>query len=345
MHDAVGGIAMELAARHGPEPLLLLGDSAAFRDLLGRLRGVARAQRTTLISGPTGSGKDVVARALHAASSRRECPYVTVHCGALPEGLVEAEMFGHSRGAFTGALQSRHGLVRTASGGTLFLDEVDSLPHSAQTKLLRFLESGEYRAVGSDHVEQSDAWVIAATNQNLSDRVREGSFRADLMYRLAVVELPVPPLRQRSGDIPQLAQHFLAEIDPAKRFDEQALAALQSYDWPGNVRELKHRVQAAALLIDGDVIGVNELHFLQGASPPACEPMPAAPGPKALQHELWDLVDGAGLTLAQAISECERLLVQSALLAENNNRARAAGRLGIHVRTIFKKMKRPDGSP
>src|SRR5262249_10186877 len=157
-----------------------------------------------------------------AASERHDRPYVTVHCGALPEGLVEAEMFGHSRGAFTGAMQTRPGLVRTATGGTLFLDEVDSLPQSAQAKLLRFLETGEYRAVGSDGVECSDAWVIAATNQNLGDCVRDGNFRADLMYRLAVVELPVPPLRNRREDIRQLAWHFLAEIDPAKRFDEEA---------------------------------------------------------------------------------------------------------------------------
>jgi DNA-binding NtrC family response regulator len=254
-------------------------------------------------------------------------------------------MFGHSRGAFTGAMQTRQGLVRTATGGTLFLDEVDSLPQSAQAKLLRFLETGEYRAVGSDHVELSDAWVIAATNQNLPDRVRGGSFRADLMYRLAVVELPVPPLRQRSGDIRQLAQHFLAEIDPGKRCDEEALLAMESYDWPGNVRELKHRVQSAALLTEGDTIGLREMHFLEGSTPREPDRPQGASLPQDLQHELWDLVDGGGMTLAQAISECERLLVQSALLAEKNNRTRAAGRLGIHVRTMFKKIKRPDGSP
>jgi len=335
---------MEIRVQHGPELPVLLGDSATFRDLLGRLRGVAKAQRTTLISGPTGSGKDVVARALHAASGRRERPYVTVHCGALPETLVEAEMFGHNRGAFTGAVQTRPGLVRTASSGTLFLDEVDSLPQSAQAKLLRFLETGEYRAVGSDHVERSDAWVIAATNQNLSDCVRGGSFRADLMYRLAVVELPVPPLRQRTGDIRQLAEHFLAEIDPGRRFDGAALLAMESYEWPGNVRELKHRVQSAALLTEGTTIGLGEMRFLGDAPAEGAERQPGAERPKALQSELWDLVDGGGLTLAQAICECERLLVESALLAENNNRARAAGRLGIHVRTIFKKMKRSDGT-
>jgi DNA-binding NtrC family response regulator len=238
----------------GFEPPVLVGQSPAFRDLVGRLREVARVRRTTLISGPTGAGKDVVARSLHAYSDRRDRPYVTVHCGAMPEQLIEAEMFGHSRGAFTGAIQSRGGLVRSASGGTLFLDEIDSLPASAQAKLLRFLETGEYRAVGSDQLEHSDAWVIAATNQDLAERVRGGAFRADLMYRLAVVELPVPPLRARPDDIAELAQHFLSQIDANKHFDEEALRAMQSYLWPGNVRELKHRVESAALFSEAPTI-------------------------------------------------------------------------------------------
>jgi two-component system NtrC family response regulator/two-component system response regulator AtoC len=317
----------------------LVGNSPAFVALMGRLRGVAKAQRTTLISGPTGSGKDVVARSLHAASTRRGRPYVTVHCGALPEALVEAEMFGHSRGAFTGATQSRGGLVRAASGGTLFLDEIDSLPASAQAKLLRFLETGEYRSVGCDHVDHSDAWVIAATNQRLSDRVREGLFRADLMYRVAVVELPVPPLSERAEDIPGLAEHFLAQVDAGKRFDQEAVRAMQSYDWPGNVRELKHRVESAALLTERDTIDAQALALAPPASPaPSCAAVAGCEEP-ALEQRLWSLIDSNGLSLAQAIGECERMLVRAALRAEKNNRTRAAGRLGIHVRTIFKKLR------
>jgi DNA-binding NtrC family response regulator len=319
---------------------LLVGESPCFRDLVGRLRSVARAQRTTLISGPTGSGKDVIARSLHASSLRHDRPYVTVHCAALPETLLEAEMFGHSRGAFTGATSSRPGLVRTASDGTLFLDEVDSLPASSQAKLLRFLETGEYRAVGSDHLEHSGAWVIAATNQDLSERVREGVFRADLMFRLAVVELPVPALRQRQNDIRSLAQHFLHQVDAHKQFDQEALHALESYDWPGNVRELKHRVEAAALLNDTDVIDASLLclgrRFGRALQAAQAHLPDAAPAP--LEDQLWSLINGNGLTLAQAIGECEKLLVRAALRAENNNRTRAADRLGIHVRTIFKKL-------
>jgi DNA-binding NtrC family response regulator len=323
-----------LAEAHEPPPLV--GSSPAFQTLVGRLRGVARAQRTTLISGPTGAGKDVVARSLHAASMRRERPYVTVHCGALPEPLVEAEMFGHSRGAFTGATQSRGGLVRAASGGTLFLDEIDSLPPSAQAKLLRFLETGEYRSVGCDHVDQSDAWVIAATNQRLSDRVKDGLFRADLMYRLAVVELPVPPLSERVEDIRGLAEHFLQRVDPNKQFAEEAVRAMQSYEWPGNVRELKHRVESAALLTDRDTIDAHALCLAQPDAPGA--PIQCASEDAPLEQRLWSLIEGNGLTLAQAIGECERMLVRAALRAEKNNRTRAAGRLGIHVRTIFKKL-------
>src|SRR5215468_5350171 len=167
--------------------LTFVGQSTAFQHLRSRIPQVARVARTTLICGPTGSGKDLIARMLHDHSERRGRPFVIVHCAALPDTLVEAEMFGHARGAFTGATQARPGLIRTASHGTLFLDEVDSLPLSAQAKLLRFLETGEYRAVGADRVEHSDAWVIAATNQDLNDCVRAGSFRADLMFRLAVV--------------------------------------------------------------------------------------------------------------------------------------------------------------
>ena len=244
-------VEMSIARGEQIEQPLLIGQSPTFLALKDRLPVIAQAQRTTLIGGPTGSGKDVVARSLHRQSARSERPYVAVHCAALPDNLVEAEMFGHSRGAFTGATQSRPGLIRSALDGTLFLDEVDSLPASAQAKLLRLLETGEYRAVGADRVERSDAWVIAATNRDLADCVRQGSFRADLMYRLAVVKLDVPSLRERSTDILRLADHFLDQVSGAtKYFDDGARRALLSYAWPGNVRELKHRVEAAALRCD-----------------------------------------------------------------------------------------------
>jgi DNA-binding NtrC family response regulator len=324
----------------GPE---LVGRSPQLKILRERIPFVARAQRTTLISGPTGSGKDVIARTLHGESPRRSQPYVTVHCAALPETLVEAEMFGHSRGAFTGATQKRDGLIRTASHGTLFLDEIDSLPSSAQAKLLRFLETGEYRAVGSDQVEQSDAWVITATNQDLEDRVRRGLFRADLMFRLAVVTLDMPPLAKRPEDILELAEHFLRLFTQgSKSFAEEARRALLAYEWPGNVRELRHRVEAAAIFTESPVIDSIALNLggaRRGPDPVNVDP-PLSPDVEtsALARELWRLVDRDRLSLAEAMDRCERVLLEAALHAEGENRTRAANRLGIHVRTMFKKL-------
>jgi DNA-binding NtrC family response regulator len=327
----------------------LVGSSARFTLLKNRLPAVAQAQRTTLISGPTGSGKDVVARSLHAQSPRKSRPFVAVHCAALPDTLVEAEMFGHSRGAFTGATHLRQGLIRSAASGTIFLDEIDSLPSGAQAKLLRFLETGEYRAVGSDQTERSDAWVLAATNQDLGERVSRGMFRADLMYRLAVVNLQVPALVERADDMLTLAEHFLAQTTGgAKRFDDGARAALRSYAWPGNVRELKHRVETAALFDENDVIGRQALDL---PAPPALPRPPSRDGGELattdgtlaaargeLEHDLWSLIAYEGMTLSQAMGRCEQLMIRAALRAEGNNRTRAAGRLGIHVRTIFKKL-------
>ncbi len=317
---------------------LLVGRSAQIKLLKARLPAVARAQRTTLISGPTGAGKDVVARTLHAQSLRRDRPFVTVHCAALPDTLVEAEMFGHSRGAFTGATQARAGLIRSAAGGTIFLDEVDSLPTGAQAKLLRFLETGEYRAVGCDRVEHSDAWVIAATNQNLAERVERGAFRSDLMYRLAVVNLPVPPLAARVDDVLALAEHFLAAAG-GKQLDAAARAALLAHDWPGNVRELKHRVETAAILDDAPTIGVEALGFSGLPSARVRDvPEAATPTERNLESDLWSLIAEHGLTLSQAMGHVENLMIRAALRAECDNRTRAANRLGIHVRTIFKKL-------
>jgi DNA-binding NtrC family response regulator len=339
------------ASRRSP----LVGISENFHRLRGRIASVARAQRTTLICGPTGSGKELVARALHEESERSQRPYVTVHCGALPDTLVEAEMFGHSRGAFTGATQARQGLIRSAATGTLFLDEVDSLPAAAQAKLLRFLETGEYRAVGSDRLEQSAAWVIAATNQDLGTCVARGAFRPDLMYRLSVVRLDVPPLAQRREDILVLAEYFLQVATAgSKRLADQARDALLSYDWPGNVRELKHRIEAAALFHAGDEIDASALGLgaekktHDGSDGSVAEPVETARaglGPASavlsslpLERELWSLIEHDGLTLAAALARCEEILVHAALRAEGMNRTRAAGRLGIHVRTIFKKL-------
>jgi DNA-binding NtrC family response regulator len=317
-----------------------------------RLDGIARAERTTLITGPTGAGKDVIAQSLHHLSRRRAAPFVAVHCAALPETLVEAELFGHARGAFTGAVAAREGLVRTAEHGTLFLDEIDSLSCGSQAKLLRFLETGEFRQVGADRTERSGAWVVAASNQDLHARVRAGLFREDLLYRLEVVKIAVPPLRERPEDIPALVRHFLEDLGCSnKRLSPQAEAALTGHTWPGNVRELRHRIEAAALLGEGEVIELEELG-LEPQSPHPAEgrvaPLAAGPSDAAHGHplesghglelELWRLVADAGMSLAQATAVCEDMLVKAALRAEGDNRTRAAARLGINVRTIYKKL-------
>lgn len=320
-------------------PLGLIGNSPAIRSLAERLPAIARARRTTLISGATGTGKEVVARALHTQGAAPSAPYVAVHCGALPETLVEAELFGHTRGAFTGATQARPGLIRSAHGGTLFLDEVDSLSASAQAKLLRFLESGEYRPVGSDRVEGAEAWVIAATNCDLNERVRRGDFREDLLYRLDVMRLDLPPLRLRGSDIDLLAHHFLGGIPGGFRFSDDALLALRAHPWPGNVRELKHRIERAAVLSLNHVIDAAALGLAEARLPE--EPPVAGPTLDTLSRELWQLIERDKLTLGQVVEVCEQALIRAALGAEAQNRTRAANRLGIHVRTIFKKMRAP----
>lgn len=330
---------------------LLLGESMVMQVLRARIAAAARVGRTTLITGPTGSGKDLVARTLHARSNRALRPFVCVHCAALPESLIESELFGHSRGAFTGAIQTRNGLAKTAARGTLFLDEIDTLPVSAQAKLLRFLETGEYRPVGSDRVEHAETWVIAASNQDLVARAREGSFRADLLFRLAVIKIDVPPLRDRIDDILDLAEIFLGTISGGtKQLGDDARRALHSHDWPGNVRELKHRVEAAALLSDEAVLDAASLLLPLGCSSrsarrheadspdPTAVTAPPGSATEPLSSELWRLVDETGLGLSSALALCEQLLVKRALVVEGNNRARAAGRLQINVRTIFKKL-------
>jgi DNA-binding NtrC family response regulator len=314
-----------------------------------RLDAIARAERTTLISGPTGSGKDVVAHSLHERSRRSSAPLIVVHCAALPDNLIEAELFGHAKGAFTGAYQARSGLVRSAEHGSLFLDEIDSLSLGAQAKLLRFLETGEFRAVGADHAERSDAWVIAATNQELRARVRDRTFREDLLYRLEVVRIDVPALAHRPDDIAILADHFLRSVGCGhKRFTPAAERRMRGYDWPGNVRELRHRVESAALLYEDDDIDEAALGL---PSQPATESNPEADAQldahgeasmDSLRARLWRMVEETGMTLAQATLACEDMLVAAALQAESNNRTRAAARLGINVRTIYKKLCRDD---
>lgn len=314
-----------------------VGESPVVQATLARVGLLARAHRTTLITGPTGSGKEIIARMLHDRGQTPGTPYVVVHCGTLPDHLAEAELFGHTRGAFTGAFDSRPGLVRTAAGGTLFLDEVDALTPAVQVKLLRYLETGEFRSVGSDRTDRAKSWVLAATNHDLNDRVRRGEFRADLLYRLEVMMVDVPPLRLRGADIELLAKHFLVQaIGETRRLSDDALAAIRRYDWPGNVRELKHCIERAALLGEHETIDAVDLALKDAevATPSTVT------GRGGLAEQLWDLIAAEGLSLGEAVARCEHVIIAAALDAEHGNRTRAADRLGIHLRTIFKKLRK-----
>jgi DNA-binding NtrC family response regulator len=312
-----------------------IGAAVAMWALSQRLPRAASAERTTLIYGETGTGKELVARTLHGLSSRRNRPFVTVHCGAIPDSLVEAELFGHARGAFTGATQAREGLVQLAGDGVLFLDEVNSLSFGAQTRILRLLESGEYRQVGTDVTRHSHAWVIAATNEDLQRCVASEQFRMDLFHRLDVVRLNVPPLRQRTEDILLLAEHFKERFGrPGLHFTAPARAALLACPWQGNVRELKNRVESAVIMAEADAIDAADL----GLPEPLHAPMPVEQKPT---RDLWSLIEEEGMSLDEAVRWCERELISRELSLEGQNRTRAAQRLGIHVRTIFKKLAGP----
>jgi len=241
-----------------------IGESSAFRTMLSILSRIARYDATVLISGETGSGKEMAARAIHYQGSRRERPFIPVNCGALPDHLVENELFGHARGAYTDARESQIGLIAQAEGGTLFLDEVDTLTTKAQVSLLRFLQDGQYRRLGSSRSETADVRIVAACNSDLRQSVDQGCFRADLYYRLTAMELQVPPLRAREYDAVLLARHFVAESARQYRLPVQDLHPetehwLLHYAWPGNVRELHNRIQREFLLSDGPDILVREV--------------------------------------------------------------------------------------
>ncbi len=249
----------------------LIGNSPCMLEISRRIRLVAPRSTPVLIEGPTGSGKELVAEALHNLSTRNRKPFVAINCAAIPEALLEAELFGHTRGAFTGAVQGRVGRIEAADGGTLFLDEIGEMPLSLQSKLLRFVESGELQRVGDNETLKVDVRIIAATHQPLAQRAQAGSFRADLYYRLAVFLVRTPALAEHLDDLPLLVDHFLAKLGrsmPVKRIDDAAMSQLTAHAWPGNVRELEHVLERAAILAgDEPVLTVNDIDFGISMSP------------------------------------------------------------------------------
>ncbi len=309
----------ELAGRPGFEGVI--GQTPAMQTVFTLIDAVASSDALVLLTGPTGTGKELLARALHTRSHRAQQPFVAVNCAALPEGLLESELFGHEKGAFTGAIRQHLGKFEQADGGTLFLDEIGEIPHATQVRLLRVLESAELQRVGGRQTLSVNVRVVAATNRDLRNEVLEGRFREDLYYRLNVFHIPVPPLRDRKDDIPLLAEHFLAKFATRHRrttrqISAASLRALSHHDWPGNVRELEHVIERATILCSGPVL--EDVHLPN--SPAIADPKPAGPPPAALP------LSG---TLPEALEALERSLVVAALRAEKGVQARAARRLGV----------------
>jgi len=307
------------------EQSALIFRSKALEGLVALAETAARADSTVIITGESGTGKDVLARFIHARSARSDSPMISVNCAALPETLFESEFFGHERGAFTGATATKRGLIEAADGSTLLLDEVGEMPLQTQVKLLQFLEEGRFRRVGSTRDRESDVRVIAATNRNLADEVNTGRFRADLFYRLNVISLHVPPLRQRREDIPALVEHFLTVFRerfnrPALDLTDEARQRLSAYDWPGNVRELRNCLERAAALATSDRIEADQV--LQSVSTQSEEGKTPAP-------------DSAPATLEQL----ERQHILRVLEDSGGNRERAAAILGISARTLYRKLR------
>ena len=322
-------------SREGRAPIgeTLIGDSPATRALAEMIDRVADSKATVLITGETGSGKEVVARALHQASGRAAGPLVTVNCGAIPEGLIETELFGHVAGAFTDAKGARPGRVREADGGTLFLDEIGDLPLQMQGRLLRVVQERVVSPVGSGATFPVDVRFVAATNRDLGAMVRAGQFREDLYFRLNVVPVELPPLRSRAEDIPLLAAHFLARMrrgGESLSITERALTMLRLYHWPGNVRELEHAIERMVILDRDGVIDIDDL-------------------PVRLRTEVTgQVIEGLSsfaahdepIDLNSAVAEFERALIESALRKTGGNRSKAARLLGIGRTTLLDKLKR-----
>jgi two-component system response regulator AtoC len=305
----------------------IVATSEAMIELLETMERAAAFKSTVLITGESGTGKEVLARAIHAQSPRRNDAFVAVNCGAIPEALLESELFGHAKGAFTGADRTRRGLFAEADGGTLFLDEVGELPTALQVKLLRVLQEEEVRPIGDTKARAVDVRVIAATSRDLEAEVAEGRFREDLFYRLNVMRLEVPPLRERPRDIPLLVDHFLAHFRKTlgravRTLSDDALERLLAYRWPGNVRELENVIERAIILADGDTVTLRELP--QNVVSPE------------------DPAQGRGLqdfSLKRARRSVEVDVIQRALRATGGNRTHAARLLGISHRALLYKIK------
>ena len=313
----------------GPHLEGIVSGSGVMEDLINTVARAAPTEATVLIAGESGTGKELIARAIHAASRRASGPFVAVHCAALAEGILESELFGHEKGAFTGADRSRPGRFEAASGGTLFLDEAGEIPPAVQVKLLRVLQERQVERVGSNRSVALDVRLVAATHRDLAEEIRAGRFREDLYYRLAVIRLFVPPLRNRREDIPRLVEHFLAKHGGSgthlvEGISREAMDLLLRYDYPGNVRELENIVQSAAVLSRGEILTSDDL-------PPAVR---ARADEEGLTFQTFEG------SLPRQVGALERRLIEESLAASGGVQCRAAERMGISERTLRYKLEK-----
>ncbi|MGH7710203.1 MAG: sigma-54-dependent transcriptional regulator [Gemmatimonadaceae bacterium] len=337
-----------LQVRHERE---IIGDSASFRRILQTLATVAPTRATVLLQGESGTGKELIARAIHDQSDRRGKPFVKLNCAALPDGLIESALFGHEKGAFTGAVKRVEGAFERANGGSLLLDEISEMKLELQAKLLRVLQEQEFERVGGSSPIRVDVRVIATTNRDLAARAATNEFRQDLYYRLAVVPIVIPPLRERPDDIPPLAYRFAlataAEIGKELRaIAPETLQLLQAYPWPGNVRELQHAVERAVILSSDSVLMPRAFEAQRlGASSPLAQQALRRTTPTGISISVHGgssvLPPNAVVLTSFNVNEAERILIERALQATGNNRTRTAELLGISVRTLRNKLNGP----
>jgi two-component system nitrogen regulation response regulator GlnG len=337
------------------DQLPLIGRSPAMQDIYRVIARLMGTDLTVMIVGESGTGKELVARALHNYGKRRNGPFVAINMAAIPRELIESELFGHERGAFTGATARSMGRFEQAQGGTLFLDEIGDMPLEAQTRLLRVLQEGEFTAVGGRIPIRADVRVIAATHHDLRNLIRQGLFREDLFYRLNVAPIRLPPLRERTGDIPALVRHFVAlavrEGLPPKRLDDEAMERLRTYRWPGNVRELENLIRRLAALYSQEVIGLPVVESELGEAPETTESAHSAAGEGlsgAVEHHIRSYfaahkgnLPAAGL-YDRVLREVERPLIVLTLGATRGNQIKAAHLLGLNRNTLRKKIRELD---
>jgi two-component system response regulator HydG len=324
VHRAIGRLEMRRAevsepqrpvARHG-----LLGESTAIKDVFKQIERASRTRATVLITGESGTGKELVARAIHYQSERAAAPFVPVNCGAIPHDLLESELFGHVKGSFTGATESRSGFFLTAEGGTVFLDEIGETSHAMQVKLLRVLQDKQVRMVGASRQTTVDVRIIVATNKDLALMVREGAFRDDLFFRINVIPIHVPPLRDRNSDIALLTNHFASRFAtelgcPVPRFSDRVMQIFESYSWPGNVRELENIVQRLVVMTDSDTVDAPDLPSLMRFS-----------------------AAGTGVDLTRTLATAQAQYIRDVLVSVGGNKSRAAQILGIDRKTLRTKL-------